>query len=173
MMLGSWEACINYMTPLGLHHMMQEGHHYGPDPGFNCAPRPDWNNVYYHRADATGLGFDRSRTGSDAVSQYHSPLREQFDNLGTCPEKFLLWFHHVPWNHRLQSGKTLWKELQQRYDAGIAFVENMRNTWQSLQARIDPQRHAHVSARLDEQLENAHLWREVCIEYWSRFALSK
>jgi alpha-glucuronidase len=173
MMLGSWEACINYMTPLGLHHMMREHHHYGPDPGFNAAPRPDWNNVYYHRADAKGIGFDRSSAGSNAVSQYHSPLREQFDDINTCSEKFLLWFHHVPWDHRLQSGRTLWEELRHRYDVGIAFVEQMRNLWQSLQARLDPERHAHVSRRLEQQLENARLWREVCIKYFGRFALSK
>ena len=173
MMLGSWEACINYMTPLGLHHMMREHHHYGPDPGFNAAPRPDWNNVYYHRADAKGIGFDRSSAGSNAVSQYHSPLREQFDDINTCSEKFLLWFHHVPWDHRLQSGRTLWEELRHRYDVGIAFVEQMRNLWQSLQARLDPERHAHVSRRLEQQLENARLWREVCIKYFGRFELSK
>ncbi|MBI5302692.1 MAG: alpha-glucuronidase [Chloroflexi bacterium] len=170
MMLGSWEACINYMTPLGLHHLMQEGHHYGPDPGFDGAPRADWNSVYYHRADAHGLGFDRTRAGSNNVSQYHSPLREQFDNLDTCPEKFLLWFHHASWDHLLASGRTLWQELQQRYDAGVAFVETMRDAWQSLQPKIDPARHAHVAARLAHQLENAREWREVCLGYFSRFA---
>ncbi|MEW5720733.1 MAG: alpha-glucuronidase, partial [Chloroflexota bacterium] len=168
-MRGSWEACVNYMTPLGLHHLMREHHHYGPDPGFNKAPRPDWNNLYFHRADANGLGFDRGRRGSDAVSQYHSPLREQFDGVNTCPEKFLLWFHHVPWDHRLQSGRTLWEELQHRYAAGVAFVEETRGIWQSLQASIDPARHAHVSARLDQQLENAREWRAVCLDYFGRF----
>jgi alpha-glucuronidase len=169
-MLGSWQACVDYMTPLGLHHIMQEGHHYGPDPAFNGAWRPDWNSVYYHRADAKGLGFDRSSSGSDAVSQYHSPLREQFDDLDACPEKFLLWFHHVSWGHRLRSGRTLWEELQRRYDAGVAFVEGMRHTWQGLRSRIDPQRHEHVGQRLAQQLENARLWREVCIGYFGRFA---
>ncbi len=169
MLLGSWQACINYMTPLGLHHIMQEGHHYGPDPAFNSAKRVDWKNVYYHRADTKGIGFDRSSVGSDAVSQYSNPLREQFNNMDTCPEEFLLWFHHVPWDHRLQSGHTLWEELEHRYDAGIAFVEKMCGVWQSLQARIDPQRHEHVSRRLEQQLENARLWREVCINYFCRF----
>jgi alpha-glucuronidase len=126
----------------------------------------DWNNVYYHQADTKGIGFDRSSTGSNAASQYHSPLREQFDNIKTCPEKLLLWFHHVPWDLRLQSGQTLWEELQHRYDAGVAFVETMRDIWQSLQGRIDPQRHAHVSKRLEQQLENARLWREVCLKYF-------
>jgi alpha-glucuronidase len=170
MMLGSWEACINYMTPLGLHHIMQEGHHYGPDPSFNAAKREDWSSVYYHRADTEGIGFDRTSTGSNAVSQYHSPLREQFGNLDTCPEKYLLWFHHVPWDHRLQSGRTLWEELQHRYDVGVAFVDEMCSIWQSLQARIDPVRHEHVGRRLKQQQENARLWREVCINYFGRFA---
>jgi alpha-glucuronidase len=169
MLLGSWPACINYMTPLGLHHMMQEGHHYGPDPGFNAAPRLDWNNVYYHRADKAGIGFDRSSTGSNAVGQYHSPLREQFANMDTCPDKFLLWFHHVPWDYRLPSGQTLWQELQHCYDAGVAFVEEIQSIWQSLQARLDPQRHEHVSRRLAQQLENAQLWRQVCLNYFGRW----
>jgi alpha-glucuronidase len=170
LMLGSWPACVDYMTPLGLHHIMQEGHHYGPDPAFDGAWRKDWNNVYYHRADAEGVGFDRSSSGSNAVSQYHSPLREQFDNLATCPEKYLLWFHHVPWSHRLQSGRTLWEELQHRYDTGVEFVEKMNDIWQSLQPKIDPQRHEHVSKRLARQKENAHLWRKVCVNYFGRFA---
>jgi alpha-glucuronidase len=172
MMLGSWLACINYMTPLGLHHIMKEGHHYGPDPAFNAAWRPDWNNVYYHRADAEGLGFDRSSTGSNAVSQYHDPLREQFDDIDTCPEKFLLWFHHVPWDYRLQSGRTLWEELQFRYAAGVASVEKMLDIWQGLQYGIDPRRHAHVGRRLKQQLKNARLWRKVCIDYFGHFANS-
>jgi alpha-glucuronidase len=171
MMLGSWEACINYMTPLGLHHIMREGHHYGPDPAFNSATRMDWNNVYYHRADAKGIGFNRSSAGSNAVSQYHSPLREQFDNPNTCPEKLLLWFHHAPWDHCLRSGQTLWEELQHRYNAGVAFVGKMQGAWRSLQGKIDPQRHQHVSRRLEQQLENARLWREVCLNYFGHFIL--
>ncbi|MBN1430184.1 MAG: alpha-glucuronidase [Anaerolineae bacterium] len=170
MMLGSWPACIDYMTPLGLHHLMQEGHHYGPDPGFNNAPRPDWNNTYYHRADKEGLGYNRSSIGSSATGQYHSPLREQFDNPATCPEEYLLWFHHIPWDHRLKSGRTLWEELQHRYDIGVAFVDEMCSTWKSLQRKIDPARHAHVSERLRQQQENAREWRKVCIDYFGRFA---
>ncbi|MBN1220904.1 MAG: alpha-glucuronidase [Anaerolineae bacterium] len=169
MLHGSWPACIDYMTPLGLHHIMQEGHHYGPDPAFNSAPRQDWNCVYYHRADREGIGFDRSSSGSNAVGQYHPPLREQFGNLTTCPEKYLLWFHHVPWTHRLQSGRTLWEEMQHRYDEGVAFVEKMVDIWQGLQATIDSQRHQHVSQRLAQQLENARKWREVCLNYFGQF----
>jgi alpha-glucuronidase len=169
MMLGSWESCIDYMTPLGLHHIMQEGHHYGPDPAFNKAPRTDWNNVYYHRADRHGIGFDRSSTGSNAVSQCHSPLFEQFDKRDTCPERLLLWFHHVPWDLRLGSGETLWDELQHRYAAGAAFVEKMQRIWQGFSTQIDSERHAHVSRRLEQQLQNARLWQKVCIQYFGQF----
>ncbi len=169
MMAGSWPACINYMTPLGLHHIMQEEHHYGPDPGHNSAPREDWNCVYFHRADKIGLGFNRTRSGSNAVSQYHSPLSEQFDNLETCPEKYLVWFHHVPWDHRLQSGRTLWEEMQILYNEGVAFVEQMVITWQDLKTVIDPQRHQHVSERLVLQLESAREWRDVCFGYFGQF----
>ncbi|UCD09328.1 MAG: hypothetical protein JSU79_01405 [Dehalococcoidales bacterium] len=129
MVLGSWEACVDYMTPLGLHHIMQEGHHYGPDPAFSGAKREDWNSVYYHRADKEGLGFDRSGTGCNAVGQYFSPLREASDNIETCPEKFLIWFHHVPWDFRLISGRTLFEELRYHYDFGVKYVSGMRNTW--------------------------------------------
>jgi len=168
-MLGSWEACINYMTPLGLHHLMQEGHHYGPDPGFNAAPRMDWNNVYFHRADVEGLGFDRSSGGSGAVGQYHEPLRGQFDDMATCPEELLLWFHHVPWDHVMRSGRTLWQELQHRYDAGVAWVERMCHIWQGLRGQVDPERHEHVSRRLELQLENAREWRKTCIDTFGQF----
>ncbi len=170
MMLGSWEACVDYMTPLGLHHIMQEGHHYGPNPAFNSTRRTDWSSVYYHRADANGLGFDRSSAGSNTVSLYHSPLREQLDKIETCPEKFLLWFHHVPWDYRLQSDRTLWDELQYRYDAGVKYVEKMRSIWETLHGKIDPQRYEHVSKRLKEQQKNAELWRNVCIKYFRQFA---
>jgi alpha-glucuronidase len=169
-MLGSWQACIDYMTPLGLHHIMQEGHHYGPDPAFDAAPREDWNSTFYHRADSKGLGFNRSSTGSNAVGQYHSPLREEFDNLQACPEEYLLWFHHVPWDYRLKSGRTLWEELQHRYDVGVEFVDKICSTWQGLKNKIDPQRYEHVSERLKEQQQNASLWRDVCIKYFRQFA---
>jgi alpha-glucuronidase len=169
MMLGSWEACVNYMTPLGLHHLMKEHHHYGPDPGFNRAPRPDWNSTYYHRADADGIGFERTRRGSNNVALYHSPLLEQFDDIRTCPEKYLLWFHHVPWDYRMASGRTLWEELQHHYDEGIAFVEQMLKTWQNLESKIDAARFEHVRARLEDQLENAREWRDVCIKYFGQF----
>jgi len=148
---------------------MQEGHHYGPDPGFNAAPRMDWNNVYFHRADVEGLGFDRSSGGSGAVGQYHEPLRGQFDDMATCPEELLLWFHHVPWDHVMRSGRTLWQELQHRYDAGVAWVERMCHIWQGLRGQVDPERHEHVSRRLELQLENAREWRKTCIDTFGQF----
>lgn len=168
-MLGSWEACIDYMLPLGLHHLMVEGHHYGPDPGFNHAPRRDWNNVYYHRADAEGVGYGRNSRGSNHTSQYRSPLREQFDQLATCPEMFLRWFHHVPWDHQLSSGRTLWEELQFHYQRGVEFVEAMNQAWRELADKVDAQRHDHVSQRLAHQVENAREWRNVCLGYFGEF----
>ena len=168
-MLGSWPACINYMTPLGLHHIMQEGHHYGPDPGFDSAPREDWNCTYYHRVDRKGIGFDRSRMGSNAVSQYHSPLDTQFDRLDTCPEEYLLWFHHVEWEYRMRSGRTLWEEIQHCYQDGVSSVKRMLESWQGLQHKIDPLRYKHVQDRLIRQLDNAGLWRDTCVNYFGRF----
>jgi alpha-glucuronidase len=173
MMRESWPACIDYMTPLGLHHLMVEGHHYGPDPGLSTAPREDWNNTYFHRADFVGLGFDRTKTGSDAVSQYNPPLDDLFNKLETCPEKYLLWFHHVPWDYPMKSGRTLWDELQFRYQKGVAVVEEMLATWKDLQPKIDAERYEHVLARLNLQLENARLWCDTCIEYFGSFANQK
>lgn len=173
LMFESWPACINYMTPLGLHHIMQEGHHYGPDPGFDTAPREDWNCTYYHQADTEGIGFNRTISGSNAVSQYRPQLRDRFKNLKTCPEKYLLWFHHVPWDHRMRSGLTLWEELQQRYQEGVAFVEQMLQTWQELQPQIDSERYQHVLERLVLQLANACEWRDECIRYFGQFAKRK
>jgi alpha-glucuronidase len=166
-LLDSWPACVDYMTPSGLHHLMAEGHHYGPDPGFSAAPRKDWNNTYFHRADTAGLGFDRSHTGSNAVSQYNHPLDGLFDNIGTCPEKYLLWFHHAPWEHRMQSGRTLWEELQFRYERGVACVEKMLKTWRGWKTK-SMRSATHVLIRLNQQLENARLWRDVCIDYFRK-----
>jgi alpha-glucuronidase len=170
MLLGSWEACVDYMTPLGLCHLMQAGHHYGPDPGYDRAPRPDWNSTYYHRADSVGLGFDRTRTGSGAVDQYRDPLRGQWEALETCPEKLLLFFHHVPWGRRMQSGRTLWEELKARYDAGVETVARMRASWQSLAGNTDPERWERVAEKLAAQEQNARLWRDVCLGYFRKFA---
>ena len=118
-LLESHEAAVDYMMPLGLHHIMWKGHHYGPQPWWDKEPRPDWNPVYYHRADASGIGFDRTPAGSDAVRRYFPPVRDRFASFETCPEEFLLWFHHVPWDHRMRSGRTLWDELALHYQHGV------------------------------------------------------
>ncbi|UCD48575.1 MAG: hypothetical protein JSW27_13695 [Phycisphaerales bacterium] len=170
MMMGSWEACISYMTPLGLHHIMQAGFHYGPQPSYARAPREDWTSVYYHRADSNGVGFDRSSTGSNATSQYFSPVRERFDDVATCPEKYLLWFHHVPWDHKMASGRTLWQEIRRHYDAGIEYVKQMQETWETLKGRVDPEIFSHVQTKLETQLQDATLWRDTCLAYFQTFA---
>lgn len=168
-MAGSWEACVDYMTPLGLHHLMAEGHHYGPQPDYVHPGRHDWSSTYYHRADKDGIGFNRSSTGTNAVSQYFPPLRHQWDNPKTCPEKYLLWFHHLSWDHQLASGQTLWQALQSHYQRGVNYVQFMQDTWASLDGKIDKQRHEQVRKRLDMQMENAVQWRDTCLEYFGRF----
>jgi alpha-glucuronidase len=170
MMMASREACVDYMTPLGLHHIMQEGFHYGPQPDFARASRLDWTSVYYHCADTDGLGFDRSTSGSDAVSQYFSPWRERFDNLATCPEAYLLWFHHVPWDHEMRSGRTLWEELCHRYERGVVTVESMRRQWESLEGYVDREIHLHVQEKLAIQKEDAGIWRNTCLNYFQEFS---
>jgi alpha-glucuronidase len=169
-MMGSWEACVNYMTPLGLHHIMQADFHYGPGPQVDNMPRADWNSVYYHRADANGLGFDRSCTGSNAVSQYSTSVCEKFNDINTCPEKYLLWFHHVPWDRRMQSGRTLWDELCYRYNLGTEYVDKMINKWQTTKLYVDPQIFSHVSEKLRVQKEDAGIWRDTCINYFQKFS---
>ncbi len=170
MMMGSWEACVNYMTPLGLHHIMQEGFHYGPQPQLDSAPRADWNSVYYHHADANGLGFDRSCTGSNAVSQYSTVVCEGFDDVDTCPEKYLLWFHHVGWDHKMQSGRTLWEELCYRYYLGTEYVDKMINDWRTVEKYIEPQLFTHVADKLQTQKKDAGIWRDTCIGYFRKFS---
>ncbi len=146
MMMGSREAVVDYMTPLGLHHLMGRGHHYGPAPWDAGSERADWDPVYYHRADRAGIGFDRGSHGSNAVAQYAPPVAAQFDDVAQVPERFLLWFHHVPWDHTLQSGRPLWVELVAHYDRGVDYVAGMRRTWDGLTGKIDPERHAQVAA---------------------------
>ena len=170
MMIGSWEACINYMTPLGLHHIMQNGFHYGPQPSLSRSQRQDWTSVYYHRADEEGLGFDRSSTGSNLTSQYFSPWKEIFDDIETCPDKYLLWFHHIPWDYKMKSGNTLWNELCIRYYKGTDYVEQMAKTWQSLEKDIDPEIFEHVSAKLKQHVTDSARWRDVCIKYFQGFS---
>ena len=169
MMMGSWDAVVDYMTPLGLHHIMAAGHHWGPGPWFDRG-RADWTPVYYHRADAEGVGFDRSSSGSDAVGQYFPPLASRFDNLETCPEKFLLWFHHVSWNHRMKSGRNLWNELCFRYQRGVDSVRHMQTVWNSLEGSIDAERFNQVQAFLKIQEEEAEWWRDACLLYFQTFS---
>jgi alpha-glucuronidase len=175
MMMGSWEACVNTMTPLGLHHIMREGHHYGPDLEYD-AGREDWNPQYFHRADAAGLGYDRSRSGSNAVEQYFPPLCDLFDEAdwnsprATCPEKYLLWFHHVPWDAEMRSGRTLWDELAWRYYSGVEYVNRMLETWAELKPAIDPQRYEEVLTKLSTQAAHAIEWPQVCLAYFQKFS---
>ncbi len=169
MMAGSWEACVDYMTPMGLHHLMAEGHHYGPQPDFVHSGRQDWSSTYYHKADVGGVGFDRSDKGSNAVSQYHQPLCELWNSPKTCPEKYVLWFHHLPWDYRLASGATLWEALQIYYQSGVDYVKLMQDSWRSLQGKVDTQRFKEVQDRLKMQFENAEQWRDTCLKYFSQF----
>jgi alpha-glucuronidase len=166
MMMGSREAAVNYMTPLGLLHLMGPYHHYGPAPWDASESRADWRPVYYHRADRNGIGFDRSRTGSDAVDQYAPPLAEQFNNLKQTPEQFLLYFHHVPWDYRVRSGQTLWYELVAHYTQGVDEVKRMRETWSHLDGYIDAERYRQTATFLAIQQKEAQWWRDACIAYF-------
>lgn len=170
LMLASHEAVVNYMTPLGLHHLFWGGHHYGPAPWWDTEKRDDWNPTYYHKADAAGIGFDRTKTGSNTVSQYHLPVRRQFSDLDQCPEKFLLWFHHVSWHHKMKSGRTLWDELALHYQAGVDWVRAARATWAKLNKAIDRERHEAVAQKLAIQERDAVWWRDACLLYFQTFA---
>jgi alpha-glucuronidase len=169
-LLESCEAEVDFMTPLGLHHIMWPGHHYGPAPWWDKAKRPDWNSIYYHRADDRGLGFDRTATGSDAVSRYRPPVRDRFADPATCPEGFLLWFHHLPWDHRMHSGRTLWDELALHHQRGVDWVGRARRQWDALAGAIDPERHADVAKRLAIQERDAAWWRDAVLLYFQTFA---
>ena len=174
LMLRSREACVDYMMPLGLHHIFKFDHHYGPEPdGFKPSYPLEWCPVYYHKADKEGVGFNRSHTGTDASSQYREPYCSLYDDISTCPERFLLWFHHVPWTYRMNSGRTLWEELQYRYQRGVDEVDSFVATWQSVRPSIDDERWAAVDKRLHEQAENAREWRDVCLRYFGTFAEPK
>lgn len=170
MMLGSHEAVVNYMTPLGLHHLMGRGHHYGPGPWVEGGPRADWTSVYYHRADEKGIGFDRSATGSNAIAQYAPAVARQFGDPKLCPDKFLLWFHHLPWDYRMKSGRTLWDELVLHYTHGVQSVGQMRTAWQGLAQYVDAERHAQVAAFLGIQEKEAKWWRDSSIAYFQTFS---
>jgi alpha-glucuronidase len=166
MMMGSRQAAVDYMTPLGLHHQMARTTHYGPGPWVSGGSRADWTSVYFNRADAHGIGFDRTATGSDAVSQYAQQVAAQYADLRRIPQMYLLWFHHVPWDHRLASGRTLWDELVIHYSQGVQTVSDMRKTWDGLANYVDPERFAQVSAFLAIQEKEAQWWRDASIAYF-------
>ena len=170
MLLESRETVVNYSMPLGLHHIMATGHHYGPGPWVKDLGRADWNPVYYHRADAKGVGFDRTATGSNALSQYAPDVAKQWADLATCPEEFLLWFHHVPWDHRMRSGKSLWEEICLHYQRGVDTVRTWQKTWDSLNGSVDPERFAHVKGLLVRQERDARDWRDACTQYFATFS---
>jgi alpha-glucuronidase len=171
MMMASRQAVVDYMTPLGLHHLMGTGHHYGPAPWVTDLSRPDWNPVYYHRADADGIGFDRTASGSNAVSQYAPEVAARFGSLAAVPEDYLLWFHHVPWDYRLKSGASLWDELVRRYDRGVASVQQFRRDWDRLRPLVDGERYEEVAAFLRIQEGEAKWWRDASLAYFQ--SLSK
>ena len=174
MMMTSREACVNYMMPLGLHHIFKFDHHYGPEPdGFIASYPLEWCPVYYHKADAQGVGFDRSSKGTDAVGQYPEPYRSLYDNIKTCPEEYLLWFHHVPWTYKMKSGSTLWQELCMKYNMGVAMVEVYRDFWHTSAKQYmkgHEQEWQHTDSLLNVQLENAKEWRNTCLKYFQTFS---
>jgi len=169
-MLESREAVVDYMTPLGLHHLFWGGHHYGPAPWWDKEKRDDWNPVYYHRADAGGVGFDRTPTGSNTIAQYHEPVSQRFGSLSLCPEKYLLWFHHVRWDQRLRSGRTLWDELALHYQRGVNWVRATRKQWEALKGTIDSERYEEVARKLSIQERDAVVWRDACLLYFQTFS---
>ncbi|MEG8221697.1 alpha-glucuronidase family glycosyl hydrolase [Sphingomonas sp. HH69] len=170
MMMGSREAAVDYMTPLGLAHVMDTGHHYGPGPWVSDLARPEWNPVYYHKADASGIGFDRTKSGSNAIAQYAPLLAKRFADPRTTPERDLLWFHHLPWDYRLASGETLWDGMVHRYDRGVAYVAGMRGTWEGLRPMIDAERFAQTQTFLSIQQKEAQWWRDASIAYFQSIA---
>ncbi|HEY0740729.1 MAG TPA: alpha-glucuronidase family glycosyl hydrolase [Chryseosolibacter sp.] len=170
MMLRSREMLVNYMTPLGLHHIMGYNHHYGPGPWVAGKARQDWTSVYYHRADSLGVGFDRTASGSNALEQYHPEVRKQFASAKVCPEEYLLWFHHLPWDYQMKSGKTLWDDLCFRYYKAVGEVSKMEDTWQRIKGKVDEDRFNHVAAFLSIQRKEAELWRDACVLYFQSFS---
>ena len=170
-MLRSREACVDYMMPLGLHHIFKFDHHYGPEPdGFKANYPIEWCPVYYHQADSAGIGFNRSHTGTNATAQYDEPYRSLYDDIRTCPEQYLLWFHHVPWTYRMNNDHTLWENIQQHYAHGVSEVEDFIRIWLEAKPFIDEQRWKETDDRLHHQLDNAREWQKVCIDYFKTFA---
>jgi alpha-glucuronidase len=170
-LLQSHEELVNYMTPLGLHHQMWGGHHYGPAPWWNTYERDDWNPTYYNKADTNGIGFDRTKTGSNTVSQYFPPVANQYSNLNTVPDKYLLWFQHVAWDYKMRSGKTLWEELALHYQSGVNWARRTRKDWESLKDTIDPERYTAIANKLAIQERDAIWWKDASLSYFQ--SLSK
>jgi alpha-glucuronidase len=170
MMMRSHQVAVDYMTPLGLNHLMGSGHHYGPAPWVDDLGRADWNPVYFHRADELGIGFDRSRSGSNAVAQYAAPIAKRFGHIDSTPDEFLLWFHHVGWDYRMPSGRTLWDELVITYAEGVEAVVDMQQRWSALAGYIDDERFDDVATFLGIQANEARWWRDACIAYFQTFA---
>ncbi len=166
MMMGSREAMVDYTGALGLSHLMATGHHYGPGPWVSDLARPEWNPVYYHRADAAGIGFDRTAKGSNAVGQYAEHVAKAFANPATTPESMLLWFHHLPWDRRMASGRSLWEELVTHYDRGVAYVAGMQRQWDMLRPKIDDERWQKTATYLGIQAREARWWRDASLAYW-------
>jgi alpha-glucuronidase len=169
LMLVSGEAAVNYMTPLGLAHLMGTSHHYGPAPWARLA-RAEWSPVYFHRADSAGVGFDRAATGSNAVAQYFPPVRNRYADRATTPDSVLLWFHHVAWTDPLRSGRTLWDELALHYQAGVDTVRAMQRGWSSLRGKIDDERFAETEQFLSIQEREARWWRDAVLQYFATFS---
>jgi alpha-glucuronidase len=169
-MLRSHEALVNYMTPLGLAHIMYNGHHYGPMPWGNTLNRPDWNPVYYHKADSFGIGFDRTAKGTNALAQYSTEVQDKFNDINKCPDEYLLWFHHASWDHKMQSGRTLWDELCYKYNTGVDSVRSFIKQWESIKKFIDEDRFNQVSQLLNIQLKDAIWWRNACLLYFQTFS---
>jgi alpha-glucuronidase len=169
-MIASREIAVSYMTPLGLHHIMAEHHHYGPGPWVSVSGRPDWTSVYYHQADSNGIGFDRTKTGSNALGQYYPEVRKKFSDPQKCPDEYLLWFHHLPWDYKMKSGKTLWEELCYKYYSGADSVKWMVDKFSTLKDKIDEERFEHVSTFLNIQQKEAIWWRNACLLYFQTYS---
>ena len=169
-MLRSREACVDYMMPIGLHHIFAFDEHYGPEPnGFIPSYPIEWCPVYYHKANNDSIGFDRTHTGSNATAQYREPYCQIYDDINTCPERYLLWFHRVPWSYRFKSGRTVIEEMEYHYNRGVDEVEDFIRVWNEAKPYIDDQRWQEVDARLQHQLENAKEWRTTCLNYFKSF----
>jgi alpha-glucuronidase len=171
MMLESREAAVNYMMPLGFHHIFAANDHYGPGPWWGPkGVRKDWTPPYYHKADSVGVGFDRTTSGSNAISQYQEPLRSQFNDLKACPENLILWFHHVPWNYKMINGRTLWDDICYHYDEGLQQVRQFQKVWDKLEPYVDKQRFMEVQSKLRSQCSNAQIWKDACLLYFQQFS---